>query len=323
MSIPTLPPPRGRWPRWLLGACALAACGRTEPPAPAPRAAAPVSKAASPAPASEAPRPDTLPEGTEAQQAEFEQGRALMTAGDTRGAVAHFLAATEGPVTGTQVSASLIAADMLVQSDRAPEARALYDALLARAGHIAEVQFTAGRFFAGQEDAARAIEAFQQALRLQPEFLPAYPLLGALLVQTGRKDDAAQILLGYEQRLVLRLRQVVSPTSPEVERLATIDLLAVVMDERAEQTLRTLLADPSPQVRIAAASAVADQDEPEALVALAHALSAEKDFTARTVLKASLARARARATQGRPAAPPSDAAPVEVPPSAGPPSAAP
>lgn len=278
----------------------LLGCGRTEAPPPAKSPPAPAS-AASAAPASKAPGPsDPLPEGTDAQNQRFELGQQALGAGDEPGALGHFLAATEGPVTGTQVSASLAAADLLSRRGRAAEARALYESLLARAGQLAEVQFTAGRFFAGQEEADRAVMAFRTAIRLQPDFLPTYPLLGALLVQTGLKEDAAGLLLEYERRLVQRLRQVESPKSPEAERLATIDLLAVLLDERSEEVLRRLLLDPSPAIRMAAAGAVADQDEPEALVALAHALTAERDFTARQVIKAALERARNRATAGAP-----------------------
>ncbi len=294
-----------RW--WLI--LAMAGCAKTSAPAPASApVTAPASGAPSLAPASAqgevAARPlgpsDPLPPGTEAQDAAFESAQAALAAGDEGAATTHFLAAAKGPATGTFVSASLAAADLLTRRGRVAEARTVYEAVLAVAGHLAEVQFTAGRFFAGQEAPERAIEAFQAAVRVQPEFLPAYTLLGALLVQKGQKEDAARMLLEYERRLVERLRQVDAPRAPEVERLATIDLLSVLVDERAEGMLRRLLTDDSPAIRMAAAVAVADQDEPEALVALANALTEERDYTARQVLKEALGRARERALRAAP-----------------------
>jgi tetratricopeptide (TPR) repeat protein len=298
--------------RRLLAGLLLLGCSKDAPaPATAPASAAPASApasaaagapagaAASDAPPS-APAPGELPPGTEAQDARFEAAQAALAAGDEAAALPHLLAASEGPVTGTRISASLAAADLLTRKNRPAEARALYEALLSAAGHLAEVQFTAGRFFAGQEEPDRAIEAFQAAVRVQPDFLPAYTLLGALMVQKGLKEEAAGVLLEYERRLVDRLRQAEAPRSPEAERLATIDLLAVLVDERAEGTLRRLLADPSPAIRMAAAVAVADQEEPEALVALANALTAEHDYTARQVLKQALVRARERALRSAP-----------------------
>ncbi|MCB9548365.1 MAG: hypothetical protein H6706_21360 [Myxococcales bacterium] len=291
-------------------AAGLSACRET-PPARSPAApasaspvtAGPVSAApASAAPASAAPASEAapLPPGTEAQDAALAEGQTALAEGRPEAALRAFLAGSEGPVTGASVSAGLAAAALLEDQKRVDEAEALYLALQARAREVAEVQFVVGRFLAGRERTADAIAAFQAAIRLQPDFLPAYPLLSALLVGGGQRDVAAELLVDYERRLAARIRRVQTEGASDAERVAIVDLLAVLVDERAEEVLRGLLAAESPAVRMAAAGAVADQEEPAALVALAEALGRERDYTAQQVIRAALKRARDRAASTLP-----------------------
>ncbi|MEZ4473548.1 MAG: hypothetical protein R3F60_22720 [bacterium] len=140
-----------------------------------------------------------------------------------------------------------------------------------------------------------AIAAFREAIRLQPDFLPAYPLLSALLVSAGQRDVAAELLVDYERRLAARIRRVQTETASDAERLAIVDLLAVLVDERAEETLRGLLGAESPRCGWRRRAPWPIRTSPRPSWPWPEALGREKDYTAQQVIRAALKRARDRA----------------------------
>ena len=304
-----------RWPRLatLVGALLLTpACHRDGPKAPphpstTPTAQVPVfpSKAArDAAPAREADAgDDTLPPGTLEQQLALREASDALNAGASERALTAYLRAAGGAVTGTSISAALAATDLYEAQGNLSAARALVERVLREAPRVPEVQFTAARFFAGQRESARAIAGFAEAVALEPDFLPAYPLLAALLVQAGRQGEATPLLIRYESRLGRKLAQVRDERSPVSARLAVLDLLALLDDERVNRTLMLLLRTPRSEIRIGAAAAIADAPSPKGLLALQEAAASETEPFTRRVLAESLRRARGNVPTGAPRMP--------------------
>ncbi|MCA9542080.1 MAG: HEAT repeat domain-containing protein [Myxococcales bacterium] len=278
---------------------ALSACReRPQPAAPSPTPVAKAMPSEKPAPAEVKPEAGDsagLPEATDAQREAFADAEAALARGDEHAALAAWLRASEGPASGLAISAQLAAAARLESENRPAEARALYDKLLEGPGaQMAEVQFTAARAFAAGGDSARAIEGFRAALKLEADFLPAYPLLGALLVQAGKTELAAPLMFEYEKRIDALRKRLADPTAQLGDRLAVIDVFALIEDERATAALIEALKSDEPHLRLSAGDALANDAAPEALKALAEATMAEADPINKRALAASLHRAKAR-----------------------------
>lgn len=281
----------------LLGAC------RSQPPAPAPSPAsappstlpsAPPSAAALPtAPAP--PTPQTLAEGTPTQLAALNGAKAALAAGKDREALAMFREAMEGGMTGTSVSAALAAAELLTARGRDAEALELYRQLVSRAQLIPEVQFTAARFFWTHGDDKSAQNALESALMVQPDFLPAWRLLGMAQARAGKKTEAGRTLTEYELRLGRIVRRSADLSVAPGERLGALVMLSMLDDDRGVEALVKALKDPDAGLRAAVADMLADESAPEALAGLAEAALAEKDPDVRLHIAAQLARARAQA----------------------------
>lgn len=266
------------------------ASASTPTPTPAPPK---VADAAKPPP--DAALPDGLPKPTDAQIVALERAKTAAEKGDAQGALAAYLRAGEGPPSGIAISARLAAADLLDADGKKDQALALHEGLLQDAGKLPEVQFSAARFFAVQGDVPRAIEGFKAAIQAQPDLLPAYPLLAALLNQEKRTDEVTSLMARYEVRLGKLLLRVKDVAQARDTRLDVIELLGVLDDDRASDTLRLLLKDGDPAIRTTAGGFLAEEPSPENLTALAEAAVAEKNPTARRVLAAALKRARADA----------------------------
>ncbi|MCB9522285.1 MAG: HEAT repeat domain-containing protein [Myxococcales bacterium] len=230
--------------------------------------------------------------GTEAQLVGLQEAGAALARGDQAGAVARYETVLAGPPTGAAVSAGLAAASLL-EVDEPAAAEALYLKTLAIAGDVPEAHFAAGRFFGGRRDSVRAIRHLKQALDLEPDFLPAYPLLGGLLVAGGRQEEAAQRMVVYEQRLNRLLRHVREAERSAEERAGILELLSYIDDERALQAVIDRLKDGSPAVRMAAGGALVDLASPEAVTALAQAVVQEEQPVVREMLTSALRQARA------------------------------
>ncbi len=258
-----------------------------EKPTPSPKT--PTQAKAEPAPA---PQPDAgLGPGSEAQQEALRAGKERLAAGDVTGAVSAFRDALEGDVSGASISAGIAAADLHESRKEMAAARAMYEALLKLAPKLPEVHFTAARFFAGQRESKRAIAGFSRTIELQPDFLPAYPPLGALLVQAGRNDEAGRRMVTYESRLGAQLRIARDGRTATKVRVEVVHLLATLDDERVEKALIGLLEAPNRQMRIAAAGAIADAPSPKGLAALRIAAEVEVEPFSRRVLSEARKRA--------------------------------
>lgn len=245
-------------------------------------------------PPPEAPSPGPLDEGTPEQLLALKAGNEALARGDEAAALTGFIEAFDGPITGASISAGLAAAALHDAAGKAAEAGAIYERLLQMAPDVPEIRFTAGRFYsaAGQPKKARA--QLEAAITLQPDFLPAYPMLGGLLANTGRKTKAAELMLTYESRLKGLLDVLVDPQARAHRKVPIIDLFALIDDDRATRALIVAVGDSSMHVRLAAAGALVHDPDPAALEAIAKAALAERDPIARRALAASLKAAKKR-----------------------------
>lgn len=263
----------------------------------APLPAVPPTKKAPGALPSAVDKQQLLSEGTAEQLMAIDKANRALAAGDQSQALTHFVEAFQGPTSGAGITGGIGAASMHEQAGRADEARKIYDELLEKVPEVAEIRFTAGRFFGSVGDKSRAIVEFRKVLEIQPDFLPAYPMLGALLTQTEKPDEAAALMLDYERRLKALLDQLLDPEVRWFRRRPIIDIFALVDDERVTRALIKSLGDKKAEIRLAAGDALALDPAPEALKALAKAVMDEEDPIFKRALAASLRRAEALARQ--------------------------
>lgn len=262
------------------------------PSGPSDRAATPPN----PAPAA-APAPP-LSEGTPDQLLALKAGNEALARGDDSAALAGFIEAFDGPTTGASISGGLAAAELHAQAGRDAEAGAIYERLLQMAPDIAEIRFTAGRFYSGSGQPEKAVTQLEKAIALQPDFLPAYPLLGGVLAATGAAGQSAELMLTYETRLKLLVDKLADPGIAGQSKVPIIDVLALIEDDRATRALIGAVASNSVHARLAAADALSHDPDPAALEAISKAALAETDPIARRALAASLKAAKQRFDAG-------------------------
>ncbi|MCK6571382.1 hypothetical protein L6V77_09825 [Myxococcota bacterium] len=238
---------------------------------------------------------EMLPEGTPTQLAALNGAKVALAAGRDREALTAFRQAMEGGLTGTSVSAALAVAELLQAKGGFEEAGALYRDLVVRARYVPEVQYTAGRFFWTSGDAARALLALTTAVSLQPDFLPAWELLGIVQARAGKNTEAGRTLTEYELRLSRLVARSAATDVPPGDRLAAFEMLSLLSDERALDGLLVGLRDSEPDIRLAVAELLVEEPAPRALEAIAQAALAEKHPQARAALAGVLDRARRRA----------------------------
>lgn len=277
--------------------------GCSEPPRPARPDAAPAKDSTPQSPSPEPSTPDAGaptptveikdPQLSDAEQAEaLKKGKAALRAGQTEAAYRMFRSAMGGPDLGAAISGGLAAAELAEILNRPDEAEALYERLLSRGNEMAEVHLVAGRFFSRRGDAARGIDALRVATRLQPDLIPAWLSLGQILIERGRNTEGAAALLEYEQRLGAMTQQLEDEQIPVGDRLAIVQLMGTLNDERSTQILIGVLKSPEPLLRAAAGESLSDDSDPQALVALSEAALAEQDPRVKRALAAALLSAR-------------------------------
>lgn len=238
-----------------------------------------------------------MPDPTPEQTLALDQAQRALAAGQAAEALAAYRRAAVGPPSGVAVSAALAAAELLETTDRPADAAALYAEIRQRAPTVPEVHLAAGRFLWRQGEDPLAILALRQAVSLQPDLLPAWSTLGAALVRAGRTEEAGRALAVYEQRLDKLVRRLEDRTQSAEARIEVIDLFATLRDKRSTEALIKALEDAHPDVRLAAAGALAEDEDPAALTALARAALAETVPVSRMVMREILGRARERARQ--------------------------
>ena len=239
----------------------------------------------------------SLPEGTPAQRRSLEAGKTLAFAGSCAEAEPYLEAAAAGALSGPKISALLVLGECYRATNRSQEAVALYERATRLAPAVPEVHAALGRMCLDIGQDGEAIRALGQALALEPRLLAVYLDLGRALVRRGRGAAAAELYLRYEQQLTTLARTALDGSVQE--RRTAVDALGLVQDEMAQQVLARALQDEDEEVRVLAASALAEAPGPIAEAALRERLKGEPSAGVRVALRQALA-AR-QAAKGLPA----------------------
>ncbi|MCI0464589.1 MAG: tetratricopeptide repeat protein [Gemmataceae bacterium] len=85
----------------------------------------------------------------------------------------------------------------LFQAGRYHDARESFEAALERLPDDANLLYNIGQCYDRQGNAARAEEVYQQCLQRCPNHAPCRHALALLLLRTGRRGDAEQMVLGW------------------------------------------------------------------------------------------------------------------------------
>jgi tetratricopeptide (TPR) repeat protein len=158
------------------------------------------------------------------------------------------------------------------------------------------------------KDFPRAHEAILKAVTLAPMNISYRFDRVTIELELGRKAEAERSFTEYEKRrdeLIAQLKEGAgadpgggpagaSPPKRDHRKrlLALAALAAVPSDERILQALASVLGDPSPEIRTAAAQALGDSatSDPKIRQTLVERVDQEKDASVRKVLRDSLAR---------------------------------
>ena len=232
-----------------------------------------------------------LPPGKPDQLRNLEKGKAMLLAGDKETALAHFQAASQGPLTGARVSAMLALGDVHRDMGRPAESLALHEEAARVAPGVPEVQLQLSRAYSAVGRAADAERVVRQAVKLEPRLLAGWVDLGGLLVRAGRPQEAAEAYLSYEKYLFTLVRSL--RDGEESDRLIAVDALSLARDDKAIQALLGRLDDPSAAVRAATAQALGDSASAVAADAIAAHLVSERSEEVRTALTQAAQRLRA------------------------------
>ncbi len=116
------------------------------------------------------------------------RGEAFKQLGDLRSATQSFEAARA--FDGASLTATLALADAYAHQGRESEARKLADEAVARAPNDARVWYSKGAVLHASQDAQGALDAYEQALKLEPRFTNARISRVSLLFDLGRDTEA-------------------------------------------------------------------------------------------------------------------------------------
>ena len=249
------------------------ACEKPAPPAQAPQAPqAPVSgpDAAPDATAPSAAPAPGLTAPTAAQRDLLARAKVFLLAEDLAHAEPLFEELSEtGPWSGERVSGAIALGDIYLQTGRPELALELYEGLLKQTPDLPEVHLVVGRALAQMGKQEEAILVLRRVLELQPLYLFVWVELGGLYQAMGKAQQSSEALLEYERKLYAMAKELESPLTPLAARLNGIEAFGMLEDDKATQTLvRIMRAAPEPQVRQAAAIALADARAIEALADL-------------------------------------------------------
>lgn len=206
------------------------------------------------------PQDAELPEGTEEQQALLNEGRKAFLSDQYEEATEIFEElAFDEPVTSDTVSAAVALGQIYLETDRSDEALEMYDNLFEHVSHIPEVIFVIARVFDDLDEPMRALRAYDRAYELNNDYIFILPKMAEILLQDGDEERSGQLLYRYEQRVHQFSNLLESPDEvSEEHRIYVLDILAMLHDERSHRALTNALADPAPQIRADAATALGE-----------------------------------------------------------------
>ena len=201
-----------------------------------------------------------LKPGTEKQKKLLAEAKKSFLTDDFRAAEPIFKELIEtGPMTGTKMSAYIALAQIYIESGQAEEAIQLLELIPEPGNEVVEIRLMLARAYASRDELNEAVDEYAKVLELQPNYLFAYPPLGALYTEMGEKKKAAKLYLEYENRLETLKRMLQNTeNSKAVRRINVLDIFASSSDERVVGAVVDALDDPHPRVRAKAANAAAE-----------------------------------------------------------------
>jgi len=202
----------------------------------------------------------TLKPGTEEQKKLLSKAKKTFLTDDFQAAEPTFRQVLEtGPMTGTKMSAYIALAQIHIESGDSGEAIRLLERIPEPGKQVVEVRLMLARAYASREELAEAVDEYRKVLELQPNYLFAYPPLGALYTEMGEDKKAAELYLQYENKLTDLTRALESPDeTTAVKRINILDVFASSSDQRVVDAVITALSDPESRVRAKAANTVAE-----------------------------------------------------------------
>lgn len=193
---------------------------------------------------------NALGPGTEAQQQLLVRAKSAFLNEQWDTAETHFKELVQtGEVSGPQVTAYIALGALYRDTDRVDEAHKLYEELLAKAPEVPEVHFVMARTLADQGETTRAIHAYERTLELQPEYLQAMVEVGGLYAKSGRAEESQVMLHGYERKIYALAKELESKETPPERKLAILEVLSFIDDDRANEAIAKNVLDPNPEVR--------------------------------------------------------------------------
>ncbi|MBA2664906.1 MAG: HEAT repeat domain-containing protein [Bradymonadaceae bacterium] len=259
--------------------------------------------------------PIELGPGTKEQEKLLIEAKKAFLTDDYEEAEKHFLALSKKePISGPTVTAALALGQIYIDAKRKDEALALYQLLVERVPHVAEVQLVVARSFVGAGETTHAIRGFKRTLELQPDFVFVHAELGTLLAQAGRGEEASASFLKYEQGIYAMAKALENAQTPDDERLRIVETFALITDDRATQALVAALGDKHPHVRMMAATTLGELNVSAAMGELERMAIEDPELQVRMAAKSSLTSLKeAPADSGATLRPTQVASPDELP----------
>ena len=233
-----------------------------------------------------------LKPGTKKQKKLLAEAKKSFLTDDFRAAEPIFKELIEtGPMTGTKMSAYIALAQIYIESGQAGEAIQLLELIPEPGKQVVEIRLMLARAYASRDELREAVDEYAKVLELQPNYLFAYPPLGALYTEMGEKKKAAKLYLKYENRLETLKRMLQNTEdSQAVNRINVLDIFGSSSDERVVSAVVDALDDPHPRVRAKAANTAAELQAIAAKPKLKEMMENDKDKYARQAARSAYSR---------------------------------
>lgn len=154
-----------------------------------------------------------------------------------------------GPVSSPQVTAYIALGELHREDGDPQKALELYRELQKKAPELPEVHFMTARALAEEGETTAAVRAYENAIKLQPDYLQAYVELGALYSKAGREEEGQKIFLEYEKRVYSLAKTLEDPQATAEDQVHVLEVFSFIQDDRANAAILKSLSNPHPPVR--------------------------------------------------------------------------